>query len=53
LSWVQWRHDWASTPGRHTVRVRAVDGTGLLQTDAVSPPHPSGATGYHERTITV
>lgn len=53
LSWVQWRYDWPSSPGRHTVRVRAVDGTGDLQTDEVNPPAPNGATGYHERTFTV
>jgi len=53
LSWVQWRYDWPSTPGRHSVRVRAVDGTGELQIESVSPPHPDGATGYHEHSITV
>jgi DMSO/TMAO reductase YedYZ molybdopterin-dependent catalytic subunit len=53
LTWVQWRYDWPSSPGRHVVRVRAVDGTGMLQTDEVNDPHPSGATGYHERTIVI
>ena len=51
LSWVQWRYDWMSTPGRHVVRVRAVDGAGEMQTAEINDPHPSGATGYHQRTI--
>lgn len=53
LTWVQWRYDWPAEPGRHTVTVRATDGAGELQTDAINDPHPDGATGYHSRTITV
>ena len=53
LTWVQWRYDWPSTPGRHVVHVRAVDATGELQTAEINDPHPSGATGYHQRTIEV
>jgi len=53
LTWVQWRYDWPSTPGRHVVHIRAVDATGELQTAEINDPHPSGATGYHERTIEV
>ena len=45
LTWVQWRYDWQSQPGRHTFRVRATDGTGALQTADSAPPHPNGATG--------
>jgi DMSO/TMAO reductase YedYZ molybdopterin-dependent catalytic subunit len=45
LSWIQWRHDWAYTSGRHSVRVRAYDGTGALQVTEGQPPSPSGATG--------
>jgi len=48
LTWVQWRYDWPAAPGRHTLRVRATDGTGVLQTEKKSTPHPDGATGYHE-----
>jgi DMSO/TMAO reductase YedYZ molybdopterin-dependent catalytic subunit len=47
LQWRRWRWDWPATPGRHSVTVRAVDGTGELQTDKVAPPHPDGASGYH------
>jgi DMSO/TMAO reductase YedYZ molybdopterin-dependent catalytic subunit len=53
LSWVQWRYDWPSTPGRHAVRVRATDGAGELQTAEVSDPAPNGATGLHRRSIEV
>ena len=30
------------------IKVRAVDGRGDLQTARQAPPHPSGASGYHE-----
>jgi hypothetical protein len=53
LSWVQWRYDWPSTPGRHTVRARATDGAGDLQTAEVNDPAPNGATGLHRRSIEV
>jgi hypothetical protein len=50
LTWVQWRYDWPSAAGRHTFRVRATDGTGSLQVEQRSDPHPNGATGYHSVT---
>lgn len=53
LTWVQWRYDWPSSPGRHTFTVRATDGTGTLQTAEESPPHPDGSTGYHSRTVSI
>jgi DMSO/TMAO reductase YedYZ molybdopterin-dependent catalytic subunit len=53
LIWVQWRYDWPMQSGRHTFRVRATDGTGALQVQERSSPHPDGATGYHEKTVTV
>ncbi len=53
LTWVQWRYDWPAESGRHTLSVRATDGTGTVQTDAQAPPHPSGATGYHSQTVSV
>jgi DMSO/TMAO reductase YedYZ molybdopterin-dependent catalytic subunit len=33
------------------VLVRAADGDGVMQTSAVAPPHPSGATGYDGATL--
>jgi DMSO/TMAO reductase YedYZ molybdopterin-dependent catalytic subunit len=53
LTWVQWRLDAPYAPGSHTIRVRAYDGTGAPQDTTVRPPHPDGATGLHEKKITV
>jgi DMSO/TMAO reductase YedYZ molybdopterin-dependent catalytic subunit len=53
LTWVQWRYFWKSTPGRHTFRVRAYDGTGKPQETAEHPPYPNGATGIHELTADI
>jgi DMSO/TMAO reductase YedYZ molybdopterin-dependent catalytic subunit len=51
LTWVLWRYDWPVVAGSHTFRVRATDGTGALQIEQPSEPHPNGATGYHAVTI--
>jgi DMSO/TMAO reductase YedYZ molybdopterin-dependent catalytic subunit len=53
LTWVQWRLDLPYRPGRHTFRVRAVDGTGAVQEATVRPPHPDGATGLYARRTAV
>jgi DMSO/TMAO reductase YedYZ molybdopterin-dependent catalytic subunit len=53
LAWVQWRVEVPVLPGRHTFRVRATDGRGMLQTEVAAPPAPSGATGYHTLTTSV
>ncbi|HEX9680061.1 MAG TPA: hypothetical protein VGA32_01310, partial [Anaerolineales bacterium] len=53
LTWVQWRYDWPHQAGRHTFRVRAYDGAGILQITDRQPPRPDGATGVHEVTIEV
>jgi DMSO/TMAO reductase YedYZ molybdopterin-dependent catalytic subunit len=47
LTWVQWRHDWASQPGQHTASVRAFDGNGDLQVLGDQDNYPSGAAGVH------
>ena len=53
-AWVPWRYDWtAMKPGRHTLLVRAIDGTGKMQTDIEQGPAPDGASGLHEITVTV
>ena len=52
-TWVQWVLPWSATTGVHRVQVRATDGTGALQDPAVRPPEPDGATGYHQRQISV
>ena len=45
LTWVQWRYAWKSSPGRHTVQVRAYDGEGVLQVTDQHSTYPNGATG--------
>jgi len=52
-TWVQWRLDWAATPGDHELRVRAVDGAGVTQTGEIAEPAPDGATGWHTRRVRV
>ena len=46
-TWVQWVAQWATTPGSHTLQVRATDGTGALQPEGPTPPAPDGARGWH------
>jgi DMSO/TMAO reductase YedYZ molybdopterin-dependent catalytic subunit len=46
-TWVQWQTTLGVPPGRHTIRVRATDGTGIVQDSRVTPPAPDGARGYH------
>ena len=52
-TWRQWIYDWEAKPGVHTLQVRATDGEGETQTNEKTPPHPSGATGYHTIKVTV
>ncbi|MDG4784788.1 molybdopterin-dependent oxidoreductase [Micromonospora sp. WMMD1102] len=52
-TWVQWRYDWRASTGTHTLRVRAVDGGGEVQTGQRAAPFPSGATGWHTVSVTV
>jgi hypothetical protein len=52
-AWRQWWLPWQATPGRHRVRCRATDASGLVQTEERRPVAPDGATGWHTRTVTV
>ena len=52
-AWRQWVHEWQATRGSHTIRVRATDGTGALQTPVTAPPVPDGASGWHTITVRV
>jgi len=52
-SWRQYVYDWDARPGQYTLMVRATDGTGETQTSTMTPPHPSGATGYHTVNVTI
>jgi DMSO/TMAO reductase YedYZ molybdopterin-dependent catalytic subunit len=46
-TWVQWVYRWEATSGSHTLRVRATDGSGEVQTAETSRPDPDGARGHH------
>ncbi|MFI2337456.1 molybdopterin-dependent oxidoreductase [Nocardia rhamnosiphila] len=52
-TWRQWTWRWDAPPGSHTLRVRATDGAGRVQTEERADPVPDGATGWHSRTVTV
>lgn len=53
-TWRQWRHRRpAPRPGRHTLTVRATDGTGAVQTSQRVPPIPNGASGWQSVVVTV
>ncbi|GAA1868243.1 molybdopterin-dependent oxidoreductase [Pseudonocardia ailaonensis] len=51
-TWRMWRAVVEVAPGSHTVRVRATDGTGALQTDQIADVVPDGATGWPARVFT-
>ncbi|MQY19926.1 Sulfoxide reductase catalytic subunit YedY [Nocardia sp. RB20] len=52
-TWRQWVYDWTPTSGTHTVRARATDGTGQVQTAQLADVVPDGATGYPVVTVRV
>ena len=51
-TWVQWLIPWTATAGRHSIEVRATDGTGDVQTADASDPPPDGARGHHRIFVT-
>jgi hypothetical protein len=52
-TWVQWVLPWDAPAGRHTITVRATDGTGTLQEQLPSRPAPDGARGWHTVSVDV
>jgi DMSO/TMAO reductase YedYZ molybdopterin-dependent catalytic subunit len=50
-AWRQWRARLPRPAGDATILVRAVEGTGAIQTASSAPPYPSGATGYDELQV--
>ncbi|MGH3490632.1 MAG: molybdopterin-dependent oxidoreductase [Actinopolymorphaceae bacterium] len=52
-SWRQWTWTWKAAAGRHQLQVRATDADGETQTDALAPPAPDGATGWHTVDVDV
>ncbi|MEA2498977.1 MAG: hypothetical protein QOH26_1382 [Actinomycetota bacterium] len=54
FAWTQWAFQWAPPEsGDYSLACRATDGNGQTQTPDLAPPHPTGATGYHYRDVTV
>jgi DMSO/TMAO reductase YedYZ molybdopterin-dependent catalytic subunit len=53
--WRQWSYPWDTTsaPGLHTIRCRAIDGTGTVQTDQIKAVMPDGSSGWDSRSVTV
>jgi len=53
-TWRQWVYRWADAqPGRHSITVRATDGTGAIQTAERAEPIPDGASGHHQIVVIV
>ncbi len=53
FTWRLWRFPLElSSEGPVRILARATDGEGKAQTREIAPPHPSGATGYHELEVT-
>ncbi|HET6672172.1 MAG TPA: molybdopterin-dependent oxidoreductase [Agromyces sp.] len=52
-TWVQWHYRWDAAAGTHTLRARAIDADGEVQTANRQGVVPDGATGLHERSVEV
>ncbi|MGA9869693.1 MAG: molybdopterin-dependent oxidoreductase [Rhodococcus sp. (in: high G+C Gram-positive bacteria)] len=52
-TWRQWALTWDFTPGEHTIRARATDADGEIQTSMTADTVPDGATGYPQAFVTV
>ncbi len=48
-----WTYTWAATTGAHTLKARARDGTGSLQTARTASSYPNGSSGYHTVQVEV
>ena len=53
-AWVFWTFEWEpQRKGDHRMLVRAIDGTGEIQSSTEQAPFPNGASGIHEVIVTV
>jgi DMSO/TMAO reductase YedYZ molybdopterin-dependent catalytic subunit len=53
-TWVLWEATWTPpSEGAFRLAVRAADGSGTLQSSAVSASYPNGASGYHTILVSV
>jgi DMSO/TMAO reductase YedYZ molybdopterin-dependent catalytic subunit len=53
LTWALWRASFQIPAGQHQLTVRAVDGTGEIQTANKESTYPDGATGYHSLSVDI
>ena len=51
FSWTRWQYDYEAETQGYTLRVRATDRNGVLQTMERTDTLPDGASGYHRRTV--
>lgn len=52
-TWRQWTLEWEASPGDHSIRARATDADGDIQTSMTADTVPDGATGYPKAFVTV
>ena len=53
-AWIFWTYNWnPHQQGDHRIVVRAIDGTGQLQSSTEQAPFPNGASGLHEVIVGV
>jgi DMSO/TMAO reductase YedYZ molybdopterin-dependent catalytic subunit len=53
-AWSLWRYEWLKpTAGSDSIKVRATDGQGRLQTASEHDPFPDGASGYDAESVRV
>ncbi len=52
-TWRQWAFATELDPGFHTIKVRATDGAGDVQTEERADPLPDGASGWHTIRVSV
>ncbi|MFT2815948.1 molybdopterin-dependent oxidoreductase [Leifsonia sp. A12D58] len=52
-TWRQWKWVWPATSGQHTLRARATDADGLVQTAKLADVVPDGATGLDSISVSV
>ena len=52
-TWRHWVYRWEATAGRHSLKVRATDAAGSIQTDERAEPIPDGASGHHQIVVIV
>jgi DMSO/TMAO reductase YedYZ molybdopterin-dependent catalytic subunit len=53
-TWRQWAYRWTpASTGRTSIRCRAIDANGVIQTDMRAEPLPDGGSGHHQIIVFV